>query len=154
MEQVQVALNNARTYYMVSGIANAVAAVIGTGWVVIFGATTCGVGCVFIVFPAVNVVVLIFDFMAMSKLQEPPTPEVHSFLKLTSVLDIVACFAVVPLVMGVLNLQILGRPEIHGYFNAGGRAPGYPSPPPPPPAGSGDPGTEPSDGSPPQGGAG
>lgn len=153
MEQVQVALNNARTYYMVSGIANAVAAVIGTGWVVIFGASTCGIGCVFIVFPAINVAVLIFDFMAMGKLQEPPTPEVFSFLKLTSVLDIVACFAVVPLVMGVLNLQILGRPEIQGHFNSGGATPGQPSPP-PPPAGPGAPDSQPPPADPPSGAAG
>lgn len=42
-----------------------------------------------------------------------PTPKTYSFLKMASIL-----FAVVPLNMGLLNLQTLGKPDVYAHFHS------------------------------------
>jgi hypothetical protein len=120
MEDVSLALNNSRTYFMVSGIANAVVFMIGAVSVTMAGVATCGLGCLFIVLPLINVTVMIFDFIAISKIQQPPSPSNYSFLKMAAIFDMFSCAAIVPLIMGILNLQLLGRPDVHAYFHQGG----------------------------------
>lgn len=116
MDTIRPALENLELFYLVSGIANALALVIGLFWVLVAGLTTFGCGCILIVLPMINAVVMVFDFMAYSRLDLPPSPDTFSFLRLVAVLDILACFAIVPLVMGVLSLVTLGKPEIYAYF--------------------------------------
>lgn len=118
MESVQLILKNIRTYYLVSAIANIVAFLIGAFTVVLAGIGTFGCGCVLIVLPVVNLVVMIFDFVAFSRVLDLPTPRVYSFLKMVAVLDMLAGFALVPLIMGILNTQNLGNPEVHAYYHA------------------------------------
>jgi hypothetical protein len=119
VENVQVLVNNIRTHFLIAAIGNGIAALIGTIWVIVAGAATCGIGCLFFFLPLINVAVMATDLIAMSKVQQPPSPSLYSFLKMASIFDIFACFAIVPLVMGILNLQVLGKPEIHTYFHGG-----------------------------------
>jgi len=37
---------------------------------------------------------------------------------MASIFDLFACFAVVPLIMGLLNLQTLGKPDVYAYFHS------------------------------------
>ncbi len=120
MSELETALQNLKTYYLISGIANALAFLIGTFAVVIFGIVTFGCGCVFIVLPFINAVVMVFDFVAFSRVAQPPDPAAYSLLRAASILDVVAGFVVVPLVMGLLNLQILARPEVYARFHPPG----------------------------------
>jgi hypothetical protein len=117
MNAETLAVNNLKTYFLVSAIANAVAIVVGGISVLLTGLATCGIGCVFIFLPLINTTVMVFDIIAYSKASEPPSPEIYSFLRMAAILDLLACFFLVPLVMGILNLQILGRPEIYAYFH-------------------------------------
>jgi len=116
---IEAALGSLKTYYLISGIANAVAMVVGTVAIVIGGAMTCGVGCLLLFLPLINIVVMVFDFVASSKVSQAPSAKTYSFLRTASILDIVACFAVIPLIMGILSLQILGKPEVRRYFELG-----------------------------------
>jgi hypothetical protein len=118
-----LAVNNLKTYFLVSAIANAVAIVVGGISVVLTGLATCGLGCILIVLPLINAAVLIFDIMAYSKTSEPPSPESYSFLRMAAVLDLLACFSLVPLIMGILSLQVLARPEVYAYFHEGYKYP-------------------------------
>lgn len=122
MEPVQVLVNNIRTHFLIAAIGNGVALVAGTIGVLVAGAATCGIGCLLFFLPLINVAVLITDLIAMSKIKESPSPSVYSFLKMASIFDIFACFALVPLVMGILNLQLLGKPEVHTYFHGNSAA--------------------------------
>jgi hypothetical protein len=117
MERIEVILDNLRTHFMISAIGNAVAFVFGVVGVIAAGTATCGVGCLFFFLPVVNLTVMIFDFLSMSKVRQPASPKGYSFLKMASIFDIFACLAVVPLIMGILNLQILGKPEVYAYFH-------------------------------------
>jgi hypothetical protein len=118
MEPMEVTCNNLRTHFMIAAIANGVGFIAGCIGVVVGGVASCGIGCLFFFLPLVNVAVMIFDILAMSKVAQPPSPKTYSFLKMVSIFDLFACFAVVPLIMGVLNLQILGKPEVFAHFNA------------------------------------
>lgn len=115
-DSIEAALGSLKTYYLISGIANAIAMVVGTVAILVGGAMTCGVGCLLLFLPLINVGVMVFDFVASSKVSQAPSPRIYSFLRTASILDIVACFAVIPLIMGILSLQVLGKPEIRRYF--------------------------------------
>jgi hypothetical protein len=116
---VEAALGSLKTYYLISGIANAIAMVVGSIAIVIGGIATCGLGCVLLFLPLINTGVMIFDFVASSKVTQAPSRSTYSFLRTASILDIVACFAVIPLIMGILSLQILGKPEVRRHFEIG-----------------------------------
>lgn len=116
METAELTLSNLRTYYLVSGIANAVAAFLWAFVTFIGGIATCGLGCLLMFLPVINLVVMIFDFVAVSKVSRP-APGSFSFLRLTAILDMAAFFAIVPLIMGILSLQLLARPEIYRHFH-------------------------------------
>ena len=117
MDIVTPSLENCRTYFLVCGIVNLIAAIVWALVTLFGGLATCFFGCLLVVFPILHFAVMIFDFIAASRLSSPPTPGTYSFLKLTAILDIVAGLAVVPLILGILNLQLLARPEIYAHFH-------------------------------------
>lgn len=118
MGSVDLMLKNVKTYFLVSAIANIVAFLVGVFTVIFAGLGTCGLGCVLIVLPLINLAVMIFDFIAFSRVLDPPSPKAYSFLKMVAIFDMLAGFAVVPLIMGILNTQSLARPEIHAHFHS------------------------------------
>lgn len=67
--------------------------------------------------PLINLVVMIFDFVAFSRALDPPTPQTYSFLKMAAIFDMLAGFALVPLIMGISNTQSLGKPEVYNHFH-------------------------------------
>lgn len=117
MEQTQVILNSLKTNFLISCIANAVVFIIGVISVFFFGVLTCGLGCLLIVFPFINLVVGILDAIAMGKVMQAPSASNYSFLKFTAICEIVAFVGIVPIIMGILNIQKLGSPEIYDYFH-------------------------------------
>lgn len=137
MEDLQLTLKNMKTYYLVSAISNGVGVLLWGTYGILFGLATCGIGCLFLVLPIINLTVMILDIMAMGKVEQAPTPQAYSFLKFTAIADIVACFILVPLIMGILNLQNLGKPEVYAYFNPEPGAAPPPQPPVPPQEGTG-----------------
>ena len=114
---ISLIMNNMKTYYLISAIGNGIFFLIGSILALFSGISTCGLGCILGLFPIINIAVMIMDIIAMQKLGEKPSPDVYKYLKVTSIFDIVACFAIVPLAMGVLNLQNLGTPEIYRHFH-------------------------------------
>lgn len=117
METAELHLSNSRAYFLVSGVANLLAAF---AWIFLGffgGLLTCGLGCLLLFVPSLNLVVMVFDFTAVSKIGLPPSPQVYSFLRLTAILDMVAFLAILPPIMGILNLQLLARPEVYHHFH-------------------------------------
>ena len=57
--------------------------------------------------------------MAISKVNAPPSAGVSSFLNFAAIADIVAGavgVSLVPLVMGILSMVFLQKPEVQRYF--------------------------------------
>ncbi len=117
MEAAQPALDNSRTYFLICGIVNLIASVCWALVTVFGGLATCCFGCLLGVLPVIHLAVMVFDFVAASSFSKPPTPAVYSFLKFVAILDIVAGLAVVPLVLGILNLQLLSQPGVYAHFH-------------------------------------
>jgi hypothetical protein len=89
--------------------------------VVGIGVATCGIGCLFIVVPAVSIAALVLDSMALQKMNQAPTPAIYSFLKMAAILDIVSgvvTMFIVQLVLGILCLLFLQKPEVQRHYTA------------------------------------
>jgi len=127
MSQAQLSVQNIQTYTLIAGIANAVAVVLGTIAVIGLGVSTFGCGCLLIIFPILHLAACIIDFMAYSRLSQPPSAAVYSFAKTSAVMDLASGFAIVPLIMGIMKLQLLGNEAVREYFNASNTAGSTPS---------------------------
>lgn len=117
ISDVKLHLSSMNNYFLVSTIGNAVGIVVGLAGVFVLGATTCGLGCLFLFLPLINVLAMVLDILAIQRLQLPPSPQNYDFLKTAAIVDIVAFFALIPMVTGILNLTTLGRKEVYDYFH-------------------------------------
>ncbi len=122
METVDLLLSNCRAYFLVSGAANLLAAFVWIFVGFLGGLLTCGLGCLLLFMPIIHLAISVFDFTAVSKMGLPPAAGTYSFLRFTAILDIVALFAILPPIIGILNLQLLARPEIYDHFHGGSPA--------------------------------
>lgn len=107
-----------RIFFIVSLIVNSVATLWWLGSTFAMGIATCGVGCLLIILPVVTGSAIVLDAMALSKLNRPDA-KTESFLRLAAIMDIVSgvvALSAVPLVMGILNLVHLQKPEVQRYF--------------------------------------
>lgn len=118
MSQAELTAQNIRTYTLISGIANAVATILGTIGVLAAGISTFGFGCVLIVFPILHLAAAAIDFLAYTRLGQAPTAAVYSIAKTSAIMDLASGFAIVPLIMGIMKLQLLATEPIREYFNA------------------------------------
>jgi hypothetical protein len=106
-------------YTLIAGIANAVATILGTIAVVAAGVSSFGCGCIFIVFPLLHLLACVIDFLAYTRLGQPPTAAVYSIARTSAIMDLASGFAIVPLIMGIMKLQLLGSQPVREYFMAG-----------------------------------
>lgn len=110
-----------KVFFIVSLVVNAVTTLFWLFSVVAAGIATCGFGCLLIVLPAITGAATILDAMAVTRMGQPPNAGVYSFLKTTAIFDIVAGtlgMSIVPLVMGILALINLAKPEVQRYYGA------------------------------------
>lgn len=117
MAQAEVTAQNVRTYTLIAGIANAVATILGTIAVFGIGVSTLGCGCLLIVFPILHLLACVIDFLAYARMGQPPAPAVYSIAKTSAIMDLASGFAIVPLIMGIMKLQLLGDEALRDYFN-------------------------------------
>jgi hypothetical protein len=112
-----------RVFVLVALIINSIATLAWLATTVTGGLATCGVGCLLIVVPAVTGIAIWLDALALSKLNLPPNPYVAGAVKNAAIMDIVAGvvgMSVVPLVMGILALVYLDKPQVRAYFGQNG----------------------------------
>lgn len=120
MSQPELTAKTIRTYALVGAIANGVIFILGLISVVAAGISTFGCGCLLIVLPLMNLAAGIVDLLAYNRLDGPPTPQAYSTAKTSAIMDLFACFAIVPLIMGIMKLQLLNNEEVRAYFGVGG----------------------------------
>lgn len=118
MSQTALTVQNISTYTLIAAIANAVASILSTVGVVAVGVSTFGCGCIFVVFPVLHLAASVVDFLAYSRLGEAPTAAIYSTARTSAIMDLASGFAIVPLIMGIMKLQLLGTEAVREYFNA------------------------------------
>ena len=112
-------VDNLRVFFIVALIVNGVVTVVWLISAVAGGIATCGIGCLLVVIPMVTGFACVLDAIAISKIGGPPSPSVRSFLNFAAIADIVAGavgVSLVPLVMGILSMVFLQKPEVQRYF--------------------------------------
>ncbi len=115
-----------RAFVLVALIVNSIATLSWLIATVAGGVATCGLGCLVIVLPIVTGAAIWLDAVALSKLNQPPAPAVAGAVRTAGILDIIAgvvSLSVIPLVMGILTLVYLQKPEVVAYFQGGVPAP-------------------------------
>jgi polyferredoxin len=115
-----------RIFILIALIVNALATLSWLAATVAGGAATCGIGCLLIVLPVFTGIAVWFDAVALSKLNQPPSRAVAAAVKNAAIFDIIAgvvSLSVIPLVMGILALVYLQKPEVVAYFQGGTAAP-------------------------------
>jgi len=112
-------VENLRIFFIVAAIVNGVITVVWLFSVVVGWLKTKGIGCLLIFIPMITGAACILDIMAISKVNAPPSAGVSSFLNFAAIADIVAGavgVSLVPLVMGILSMVFLQKPEVQRYF--------------------------------------
>lgn len=112
-------VENLRIFFIVAAIVNGVITVVWLFSVVVGGLASCGIGCLLIFIPMITGAACVLDILAISKMNGPPSAGVGSFLNFAAIADIVAGavgISLVPLVMGILSMVFLQKPDVRRYF--------------------------------------
>lgn len=115
-------LENGKIFFLISGIVNIL---IFLGWgtnTIIGGLFTCGIGCFMGVFPVINAVGAVMDFIAYNKLNHLNMPGTYSTIYNSSIIQIITILTgnVVSLIFGILNLQNFQKEHVKTYLQEKG----------------------------------
>ena len=111
-------LQNARTFFLVSGILN-ILAFLGWGTTTLIGGiATCGAGCLIGFLPAINIISCIMDFIAYNKLNTLNQRGTFSTVQTAAIFQIVTIITgnVVSFVFGIITISNLNKEEIRTYL--------------------------------------
>lgn len=115
-------LQNARTFFLVSGILN-ILAFLGWGTTTLIGGiATCGIGCLTGFLPVINIVSCIMDFIAYNKLNTLNQRGTFSTVQTAAIFQIVTILTgnVVSFVFGILTTSNLNKEEVRTYLTEKG----------------------------------
>lgn len=115
-------LQTTKTFFLISGIINICILLGWSGWTILGGLVTCGVGCLMGFIPLINLVACIMDFLAYTKLNSLNQPGLFKTIQLTAIIDIVTILSgnVVSLIFGILILNYLNNPAMLSYLREKG----------------------------------
>jgi len=111
-------VNLAKTFFLISGILNAV---FGAGWIVytiIFGLFTCGIGCLFGFLPVINILTSVLDFIAYTRLNNLDKTGTYNSIQFASIFDIITFITGNPVsgIFGIINIVNLNKDEFKNFL--------------------------------------
>ncbi len=106
-------LNLLKIFFLISGILNVLFATGWSGYTLIGGLITCGIGCLFGAIPIINVIACIMDFIAYNRLNRMNKTGTYNTIQFTAIFDIVTIITgnVVSMVFGIIALIFLNNEE-------------------------------------------
>lgn len=115
-------LNTLRTFFLISGILNAICFISWGGYTIISGLVVCGLGCIFGFLPAISLVACIMDFIAYSKVNGMNKTGTYGSAKFAAIMDIVTILTgnIISMVFGIMSLSYLNDPEMKNYLQQRG----------------------------------
>src|SRR4249920_485839 len=107
-------LNTLKTLFLISGILNGICAVVWLGNTVLGAVAFCGLGCVVGVFPVVNTIACVLDFMVYNRLNRMNKSGTYNTIRFAAIFDIISIVTcnITSLVFGIIALVIIGKPEV------------------------------------------
>ena len=115
-------LESGKIFFLISGIVNIL---IFLGWgtnTIIGGIFTCGIGCILGIFPVINIIGAVMDFMAFNKLSHLNMQGTHSTIYNASVMQIVTIVTgnIISLIFGILNIQNFQKEHVKIFLREKG----------------------------------
>ena len=115
-------LNTCKTFFLISGIINILLSLIGIISIIVFGITTCGVGCLLGILPIITIVCSIMDFIAFNKLTNLNQSGTYNTLQFTAICEIVTFISgnLVSTVLGIITLTNINKDNVKSFLNEKG----------------------------------
>ncbi len=107
-------LNLLRIFFLISGILNAAYALGWSGYTIIGGLVTCGLGCLFGALPVINVIACVMDFISYNRLSKMNRTGTFSTLQFTSIFDIITVLTgnFYSMIAGIVGIIFLNNEEV------------------------------------------
>lgn len=107
-------LNTLKTLFLISGILNAICVVVWLGNTILGAVAFCGLGCVIGVFPVINTIACVLDFMVYNRLNRMNKTGTYSTIKFAAIFDIISIVTcnITSLVFGIIALNMISKPEV------------------------------------------
>lgn len=107
-------LNLLRIFFLISGILNAAYALGWSGYTIIGGLVTCGLGCLFGALPVINVIACVMDFISYNRLSKMNRTGTFSMLQFTSIFDIITVLTgnFYSMIAGIVGIIFLNNEEV------------------------------------------
>ena len=106
-------LNLLKIFFLISGILNILFATGWSGYTLIGGLITCGIGCLFGAIPVINVIACVMDFVTYNRLNRMNKTGTYNTIQFTAIFDIVTILTgnVASMVFGIVALVFLNNEE-------------------------------------------
>ncbi|MEO8513899.1 MAG: hypothetical protein ABI543_10090 [Ignavibacteria bacterium] len=107
-------LNLLKIFFLISGILNILYGLGWSGYTLIGGLVTCGIGCLFGAIPVINVIACVMDFISYNRLSKMNRSGSFSTLQFAAIFDIVSILTgnVASMTFGILALVFLNNDEV------------------------------------------
>ncbi|MEO8513900.1 MAG: hypothetical protein ABI543_10095 [Ignavibacteria bacterium] len=107
-------LNTLKTLFLISGILNLICAIVWLGNTILGAVAFCGLGCVIGIFPVINTIACVLDFMVYNRLNKMNKTGTYSTIRFAAIFDIISIVTcnITSLVFGIIALVMIGKPEV------------------------------------------
>ncbi len=107
-------LNLLRIFFLISGILNILYGISWSGYTILGGLITCGLGCLFGAIPVINIIACVMDFNSYSRLNRMNRSGTYSTLQFAAIFDIISILTgnVASMVFGIIALVFLNNEEV------------------------------------------
>lgn len=111
-------LNLLRIFFLISGILNIGYALGWSGYTLIGGLVSCGLGCILGAIPVFNIIACVMDFISYTRLSRMDRSGTYSTLQFTSVFDIITILTgnIFSMIAGIIGLIFINNEEIKEFM--------------------------------------
>ena len=118
MNDMPQSLNLLKIFALVSAIMNIIFALSWIVYTIIGGVISCGIGCLLGIFPVINIIACVMDFIAFNKLNGLSQGGTYGSVQFASIFDIITFLTgnVVSMIFGIMGLIYLNQDETKNYL--------------------------------------
>jgi hypothetical protein len=115
-------LKTVKTFFLTSGIVNILILLGWSGGSLIGGLAgsvfTCGLSCLLVFVPLINIAAYIMDFIAYNKLNGLDKTDTFKTIQFAAILDIVSILSgnIISLIFGIITLSYISEPEVSAFL--------------------------------------
>lgn len=107
-------LNLLRIFFLISAILNILYGLGWSGYTLVGGLITCGLGCLFGALPVINIIACAMDFVSFNRLNKMNRTGTYGTIQAAAIFDIISILTgnIASMVFGVMTLFFLNNEEV------------------------------------------